>query len=50
MKEFSIRAIDGSKTTIDGFTKLGMNVDEMAKKFAKGGEEARSGNRTHSQG
>lgn len=41
VKEFSIRAIDGSNTTIDGFTKLGMNVDEMAGKFAAGGDTAR---------
>lgn len=41
VKEFSIRAIDGSNTTIDGFTKLGMNADEMAQKFAAGGASAR---------
>lgn len=42
VKEFSIRAIDGSNTTIDGFTKLGLNVDDMASKFAKGGDSAKS--------
>lgn len=41
IKEFSIRAIDGSNTTIDGFTKLGFNADEMGKKFAKGGDTAK---------
>lgn len=42
VKEFSIRAIDGSNTTIEGFTKLGLNADEMASKFAAGGETARN--------
>lgn len=42
VKEFSIRAIDGSKTTIEGFTKLGFNADEMAKKFASGGDVAKN--------
>lgn len=42
VKEFSIRAIDGSNTTIDGFTKLGLNADEMAKKFSKGGDSAKN--------
>ena len=41
VKEFSIRAIDGSNTTIEGFTKLNLNADEMAKKFAAGGDTAR---------
>lgn len=40
MKEFSIRAVDGSETTIDGFQKIGLNADEMSKKFAAGGETA----------
>ena len=42
VKEFSIRAIDGSNTTIDGFTRLGLNADEMAKKFASGGDVAKN--------
>ena len=42
IKEFSIRAIDGSNTTIDGFTRLGLNADEMAQKFASGGETAKN--------
>lgn len=41
VKEFSIRAIDGSNTTIEGFTKLGLNADEMAQKFAQGGNTAK---------
>lgn len=41
VKEFSIRTIDGSNTTIDGFKRIGLNADEMTKKFAKGGEEAK---------
>ena len=41
VKEFSIRAIDGSNATIDGFQRIGLNADEMAKKFANGGEEAK---------
>ena len=41
IKEFSVRVIDGSNTTIDGFTRLGLNADEMAQKFATGGDTAR---------
>lgn len=41
VKEFSIRAIDGSKTTADGFTRLGMNADEMTAKFGAGGDTAK---------
>ena len=40
IKEFSIRAIDGSNTTKEGFEVIGLNADEMAKKFGKGGETA----------
>jgi phage-related minor tail protein len=40
IKEFSIRAVDGSKTSIDGFKALGLNADDMAAKFAKGGKAA----------
>ncbi|MFQ7715996.1 MAG: hypothetical protein ACLRIT_05410 [Blautia sp.] len=38
VKEFSIRAIDGSDTTKQGFEALGMNADEMAQKFGAGGK------------
>lgn len=40
IKEFSIRAIDGSTTTVDAFTAMGYNADEMMAKFAAGGEGA----------
>lgn len=40
VKEFSIRSIDGSKTTIDAFSQLGLNADEMMATFAGGGDEA----------
>ncbi|MEV5770078.1 phage tail tape measure protein [Streptomyces antimycoticus] len=40
IKEFSIRAIDGSDNTINGFKALGLNADNMASKFAKGGKAA----------
>ncbi|MEW1867048.1 phage tail tape measure protein [Streptomyces caelestis] len=40
IKEFSLRAIDGSKTTADGFKLLGLNADDMAARFAKGGKSA----------
>ena len=40
IKEFSIRAIDGSKTTVEGFEAIGVNADEMMQTFAKGGEAA----------
>lgn len=40
VKEFAIRAIDGSKTTIEGFQEIGLNADEMAQKFGQGGEVA----------
>lgn len=40
IKEFSIRAVDGSDNTINGFKSLGLNADNMAAKFAKGGKAA----------
>ena len=40
VKEFSIRSIDGSKTTIHAFESLGLNADEMMATFAAGGEDA----------
>lgn len=42
LKEFSIRSIDGSKTTLEGFTAIGKNVNVMAQKFTAGGETART--------
>lgn len=41
IKEFSIRAIDGSESTAEGFTSLGLSADKMAKKFGQGGESAK---------
>lgn len=41
VKEFSIRAIDGSDSTAEGFKKLGLNADDMAAKFAAGGNTAK---------
>ena len=37
----SIRVVDGSETTKQGFELLGLNADEMAQKFAAGGETAK---------
>lgn len=42
VKEFSIRAIDGSDTTIAGFNAIGLNATEMAKQFAAGGDGAKA--------
>ena len=41
IKELSNKAIDGSESTAEGFTSLGLNADKMAKKFAAGGESAK---------
>ncbi|MEW2478729.1 transglycosylase family protein [Mycobacterium sp. NPDC049093] len=41
LKEFSIRAVDGSKSTKEGFEALGFNADEMGRRFAAGGESAK---------
>lgn len=40
LKELSIRVVDGSDTTKQGFEAMGMSADEMAQKFAAGGESA----------
>lgn len=40
LKEFSIRAVDGSKSTKEGFEALGFNADEMGRRFSAGGEQA----------
>ena len=42
VKEFNIRAKDGSDTTAEAFELLGMNADIMSEKFAAGGETART--------
>lgn len=41
VKEFGIRVKDGSKTTLEGFTAIGLDADQMAKKFSQGGESAK---------
>lgn len=41
IKEFSIRAIDGSTLTAQGFKAIGLNADEMVKKLGAGGPTAR---------
>ncbi|MEC1725848.1 phage tail tape measure protein [Schinkia azotoformans] len=40
IKEFNIRAKDGSDGTIDAFKSLGFNAAEMSNSFAEGGEKA----------
>jgi len=40
IKEFSIRAVDGSKLTAEGFEMIGLNADTMAQKIGKGGKTA----------
>lgn len=40
VKEFSIRAQDGSETTAEGFKLIGLNADQMAQQIAKGGDSA----------
>lgn len=41
LKELSIRVVDGSDTTIQGFEAAGLSADEMAQKFAAGGDSAK---------
>ncbi|WP_347042016.1 phage tail tape measure protein [Brachybacterium nesterenkovii] len=41
LKEFSIRAQDGSKTTTDAFKSLGLDADKMGTDVAAGGDRAR---------
>ena len=41
VKEMSIRVIDGSDTTREGFELIGLDADEMAAKFSQGGDAAR---------
>lgn len=40
IKEMSIRVVDGSETTAQGFEAIGLNADEMAQAFAAGGDSA----------
>ncbi|RBQ05149.1 phage tail protein [Micromonospora sp. LHW51205] len=41
LKEFAIRAADGSKSSAEGFKAIGLNADKMTAIFAKGGPAAR---------
>ena len=43
VKEFSIRAVDGSKTTVAAYKDLGLNAEQMTSKIAKGGPAAKQG-------
>jgi hypothetical protein len=43
LKEFSIRAIDGSKGARDAYKVMGLSADDMMQKIAKGGPEANEG-------
>ncbi|MGH7187256.1 MAG: phage tail tape measure protein, partial [Pseudomonadota bacterium] len=40
IKEFAIRAVDGSKLTGEGFQAIGLSADDMASKIAAGGPTA----------
>lgn len=42
LKELSIRVVDGSDTTKQGFEAMGLSADEMAQKFAAGGDIAKA--------
>lgn len=41
IKEFSIRAVDGSKTTMQAYRDLGFSAKDMSERFAQGGPVAR---------
>lgn len=43
IKEFSIRAVDGSATTSAGFKAIGLDAQKMAEQIAKGGKPAAEG-------
>lgn len=42
IKEFSIRVVDGSDSTKEAFKTLGFNADDLTKRFAAGGDSART--------
>lgn len=42
VNEFSIRVIDGSDTTKDAFTRIGLDAETMADQFAAGGDVAKN--------
>lgn len=41
VKEFGVRVKDGSTTTAEGFSAIGLDADGMAQKFAQGGDNAK---------
>lgn len=43
LKEFSIRAVDGSKTSADAFKLLGLDAEKMTNQIAQGGPKAQAG-------
>lgn len=43
LKEFSIRAVDGSKASSEAFQILGMNAEDMTAKISLGGQDAQDG-------
>ncbi|MDM4721847.1 phage tail tape measure protein [Micromonospora sp. WMMA1363] len=43
LKEFSVRAVDGTKMTADGFRAVGLDASTMAAQIGKGGDEATRG-------
>jgi hypothetical protein len=43
IKEFSIRAVDGSKASAEGYSALGLSAEDMTNKIAKGGQGAKDG-------
>ncbi|WP_329615662.1 phage tail tape measure protein [Streptomyces brevispora] len=43
IKEFSIRAVDGSKSSASGFAALGLNAKKMTAQIGQGGEKATAG-------
>ena len=43
LKEFSIRAVDGSELSAQGFASVGLNAKEMTAQIAAGGEGAKAG-------
>ncbi|MCZ4613299.1 phage tail tape measure protein [Rhodococcus qingshengii] len=43
IKEFAIKAIDGSKGAAEAYEALGFNAEEMSAKIAKGGDEGTQG-------
>ncbi|MFI7009966.1 phage tail tape measure protein [Streptomyces sp. NPDC050145] len=43
LKEFSIRAVDMSKTSQDAYKALGLDAEKMSAQIAKGGDSASSG-------